>query len=81
VGLEDLLSDRQHDREALLDRCRDGSGHLRGGVSIVGAHRAAALLAAAAGRLMPHHLIDDPGRDAGVLQLGGECVAQVVGAA
>jgi hypothetical protein len=59
----------------------DGPGrHLRGGVPVVGAHGAAALLAAAAGRFMAHQLVDDPGRDAGVLQPGGEGVAEVVGA-
>jgi len=40
----------------------------------------AALLAGAAGRLMAHQLVDHPGRDAGVLQPGGEGMPKVVGA-
>ena len=47
---------------------------------IVGPHGTALLLADPAGRLMAHHLIDDPGWDAGVLQPGREGVAGVVGA-
>jgi ribosomal protein S5 len=38
------------------------------------------LLADPTGRLMAHHLIDHPGRDAGILQPGREGVAEVVGA-
>ena len=53
---------------------------ISGGVPVVGAHGAAPLLAGAAGRLVPHHLIDDPRGDAGVLQPGREGVAKVVGA-
>jgi hypothetical protein len=81
MGLKGPLGDPQHHREALLDRCGDAGGHLRRGVAVVGAHGAAALLAGAAGSLVPHHLIDDPGGDAGVLQPGREAVADVVGAA
>jgi len=40
-------------------------------VSVVGAHGAAALLAAAGG-LVAHQLVDHAGRDAGVLQPGGK---------
>jgi hypothetical protein len=40
----------------------------------------APLLAGAATSLVPHHLIDHPGRDAGVLQPGREGVSEVVGA-
>jgi hypothetical protein len=80
VGLKDLLRHLQHDGQALLDRGGDPGRHLRGGVPVVGAHGAAALLAAATGRLMAHHLIDDPGGDAGVLQPGREGVPKVVGA-
>jgi galactose mutarotase-like enzyme len=65
VGLKGLLSDLQHHREALLDRYGDAGGHLRGGVPVVGAHGTAALLAGAAGRLVPHHLVDHPGPPAG----------------
>jgi hypothetical protein len=75
VGLEGLLSDLQHQPEPLLDRRRDAAGHLGGGVPVMGARGAAPLLAGAAGRLMAHHLVDDPGRDAGVFQLGREGVA------
>jgi hypothetical protein len=80
VGLKRLLSDLRHHREALLDHCGDAGGHLGGGVPVVGAHGAAALLAGAAGGLMPHQLIDDPGGDAGVLQPGREGVSKVMGA-
>jgi hypothetical protein len=37
------------------------------------------LLAGTAGGLVPHHLIDDPGRDAAVLQPGRKGVPKVVG--
>jgi hypothetical protein len=80
VGLEGLLSDLQHHREPLLDRGGDAAGHLGGGVPVEGPHGAAALLAAATGRLMTHQLVDDPGRDASVLQPGREGVPKVVGA-
>ena len=80
LGLKGLLSDLQHHREALLDRGRDAGGHLGGGVPVVGAHGAAPLLTEAAGGLVPHHLVDSPGRDAGVLQPGREGVAEIVGA-
>jgi hypothetical protein len=46
VSLEHLLSDLQHDRKPLLDGRGDPGRHLRGGVPVVGAHGAAALLAA-----------------------------------
>jgi hypothetical protein len=46
----------------------------------MGAQGAAPLLAATAGGLMAHHLIDDPGRHAGVFQPGREAVPKVVGA-
>jgi NAD(P)-dependent dehydrogenase (short-subunit alcohol dehydrogenase family) len=68
VGLKGLLSDLHHGCEALLDRGGDAGGHLGGGVPVVGTHGTAPLLADAAVGLMPHHLIDDPGRDAGVLK-------------
>jgi len=54
VRLKRLLSDLQHHREVLFDRGGDAGGHLGGGVPVVGAHCAAALLAAAAGRFMAH---------------------------
>jgi hypothetical protein len=73
VGLE-------HDGQALLNRSGDADGHLRGGVPVVGAHRAAALLPAAAGGLVTHQLINHPSGEAGVLQPGREGVAKVVGA-
>ena len=57
LGLEGLLSDLQYHREALLDRGGEADGHLGGGVPVVGAHGAAALLAGAAGGLMPHYLV------------------------
>jgi hypothetical protein len=34
MTLKDLLSDLQNHREALLDRCGDAGGHLRGGVPV-----------------------------------------------
>ena len=80
MGLQGLLGDFQHHREALLDRYGDTAGHLRRGVPVVGTHGTAPLLADAAGGLVPHHLIDDPGGDAGVLQPGREGMAKVVGA-
>ena len=80
MALKGLFGDLQHPPEPLLHRDGDTAGHLRGGVPIVSAHGTAPLLAGPAGRLMPHHLIDDPGRDAGVLQPGCEGVAEVVGA-
>ena len=52
---------------------------ISGVVPVVGAHGTAALLAGAAGGLVAHHLIDHPGRDAGVFQPGREGVAEVVG--
>ena len=51
-----------------------------GGVAVVGAHGTAALLAAAAAGLVAHQLVDDSGGDAGVLEPGGEGVAEVMGA-
>jgi len=45
----------------------------------MGAHSTASLLAGAAGGLMAHQFVDDPGRDAGVLQPGREGVPRVVG--
>jgi hypothetical protein len=47
-------------------------------VPVVGADRAAPLLAGPAGGLVAHHLVDHPGGDAGVLEPGGEGVAEVV---
>ena len=43
---------------------------ISGVVPVVGAYGTAALLAGAAGGLVAHHLIDHPGRDAGVFQPG-----------
>jgi hypothetical protein len=43
-------------------------------------HGTAPLLAGAAGSFVAHHLVDDRGRDAGILQPGREGVAKVVGA-
>jgi homeodomain-containing protein/DDE superfamily endonuclease len=79
-SLEGLPGDLQHQPEPLLDCRRTAGGHLRGGVPVVGAHGAAPLKAGAAGGLVPHHLIDDPGWDAGVFQPGREGVPKVVGA-
>ena len=70
----------EHDRQSVLDGVNGPGGHLRGGVPVVGAHGAASLLAAATGRFVAHQLINDPGRDAGVLQPGRVGVAEVVGA-
>src|SRR4029453_373160 len=60
MGLQRLLSDLQYGLEALLNRRGDASGHLRGAVPVVGTHGTAPLLTGTAGRLMAHHLIDDP---------------------
>ena len=69
----------EHDRQPLLDGVNDPSGHLRGGVPIVGADRAPAKAAAAAG-LVAHQLVNHPGRDAGVLQPGRVGVPEVMSA-
>jgi hypothetical protein len=61
----------EHDRQPLLDGVDDPGGHLRGGVPVVGADRAPAKAAAAAG-VVAHQLVDHAGRDAGVLQPGGK---------
>jgi hypothetical protein len=50
-------------------------------VPVVGAHGTAPLLTDPASGLMAHHLIDDPGWDAGVLEPGRECMPKIVGAA
>ena len=47
---------------------------------VVGAHSTAQALPAAAGGLVAHQFIDCSSRDAGVLQPGGERVAEVMGA-
>jgi hypothetical protein len=67
--------------EALLHRRGNAGGHLRGGVPVMGPMALPPLLAGAASTLVPHHLIDDPGRDASVLEPGRERVAKVVGTA
>jgi hypothetical protein len=66
VTLNRQLRDSEHDRQPLLDDLNDPDGHLRGGVPVVGADRAAAEPAAAAG-LVAHQLVNHPGRDAHVL--------------
>jgi hypothetical protein len=49
-------------------------------VPVVRAHGAAQALSATAAGLVAHQLIDNSSRDAGVLQPGGERVAEVMGA-
>jgi hypothetical protein len=78
VTLNRQLRDSDHDRQQLLDGLSDPGGHFRGGVSVVGADRAPAKAAAAAG--VAHQLVNHPGRDAGVRQPSRVGVAQVVGA-
>src|SRR5215216_4838499 len=58
LPVEGGLRRRQGDHQALLDRGHDPGGHLRGGVPVVGAHRAAPVLATAAAGLMAHQLIN-----------------------
>jgi hypothetical protein len=53
---------------------------ISGVVSVVGAHGAASVLTGAARDLVAHEFVDDPGRDAGVLQPSRVGVAEVVGA-
>jgi hypothetical protein len=53
---------------------------ISGVVPVVQADAAAAVQLAAAAVPVAHELVNDPGRDAGVLQPGGEGVAEVVGA-
>jgi hypothetical protein len=67
VVLKRLLGYLEYDGQALLDRSGDAGGHLRGGVPVVGAHRAASLLASATGRFVAHQLVNDAGRVADVL--------------
>jgi hypothetical protein len=78
--VEGRFGRRQHHRQALLDRGQEAGGHLRGGVPVVGADGAAPVPPGPAAGLVAHHLVDDPGRDAGVLQPGREGVPKVVGA-
>jgi hypothetical protein len=64
----------------LLDGLDGPDGHLRGGVPVVRTHGAASLLAAAAAGFVAHELVNDAGRDAGVLQPGRVGVTEIVGA-
>src|SRR5215216_6695667 len=75
----DLGSNRQRGRQPLPDRGGHTSLHLRGGVPVTQADRAALPAAVAAG--MTHEFVDHPGGDAGVLQPGREGMPQVVRAA
>jgi hypothetical protein len=79
VTLNRPLRDSERNCQSLLDGVDDPGGHLWGGVPVVGADRAAAEVAAAAG-LVAHELVNHPGGDAGVLQPGRVGVPQVVGA-
>jgi hypothetical protein len=78
--VEGGLGRRQDGHQALLDCGHHASGHLRGGVPIVGPDGAGLLPAGPPAGLVAHQLIDDPGRDAAIFQPGGEGVAEVVGA-
>ena len=77
--LKGLLGHSKHDRQPPVDGIDYAHGHLRGRVPVVGAHGTALVLPAATGGLVAHQLIDDPSRDASILQPGGEGVANVVG--
>jgi hypothetical protein len=79
VALKRLFGHLEHDRQSLLNGIDDSGSHFRGGVSVVGAHGAAAVLAGAARGLVTHQFVDHPGGDAGVLQPGRVGVAEVVG--
>src|SRR6266508_1240819 len=68
----------EDDYETFLDGGDCPGGHLRGGVPVVDADATAAVLLAALAAAVAHQLIDDPGWDAGVLEPGGEGVAEVV---
>jgi hypothetical protein len=67
--------------QACVERLDHPGGHLRGGVPIAGADAAATLQLPTATALVAHELIDDPRRDAGVLQPGREAVPKIVGSA
>jgi hypothetical protein len=77
VTLNRQLCYSEHDRQSLLNGLNHPAGHLRGGVPVVGADRAPAEAAAAAG-LVAHQLVNHPGGDAGVLQPGRVGVAEAV---
>jgi hypothetical protein len=55
-------------------------GHLWGGVPVVVAHGAAPLLAAATCGFVAHQLVNDAGRDTGILQPSGVGMPKVMGA-
>jgi hypothetical protein len=63
----DRFRDLERDGQSDVDRLDDPGGHLRGGVPVAGADAAATLQLPAAAALVPHQLIDHPGRDAFVL--------------
>jgi hypothetical protein len=60
----DRFRDLEGERQPDVERLDDSGGHLGGGVPVAGADAAATLQLPAAAALVPHELIDDPGRDA-----------------
>jgi hypothetical protein len=78
--VEGGLRRRQDDHQAFLDRGDDPGGRFRGGVAVMGPDGAGLMQAGPPAGLVAHQLVDDPGRDAGVLQPGREGMAEVMGA-
>jgi hypothetical protein len=76
--LQSFLSNAEHNGKPRFDRRNDPSGHLGRGMPVLGAYGTAQALAAAAGGLVSHQLIDHSSRDAIVLQPSGERVAEVM---
>jgi hypothetical protein len=74
LGWGDVFRDLEGERQSPVDRLDDPGGHIRGGVPVPGADAAATLQVPAAGALMAHQFIDDPDRDAFVLQPGRKAV-------
>jgi hypothetical protein len=77
VTLNRQLRYCEPDHQSLLNGLNDTAGHFRGGVPVVGADRAPAKAAAAAG-LVAHQLVNHPGGDTGVLQPRRVGVPEVV---
>jgi len=78
VGWSELLGDAEGEGKSRVQRLDHPGGHLRGGVPVVGADATATLQLSTAAALVAHQLIDHPGRDALLLQPGGEAVPQIM---
>jgi hypothetical protein len=77
--LQGLLGHFKYDRQPAVDSVDYAHGHLRSGVPVMGAHGAAPMLPSSAAGVVAHELVNDTGRDAGVLQPGRVGVAEVMG--